>query len=89
MPVISLGLNAYAARQAAIYEGIARSFHSLWAPATKKLNISIEWPKELEKTNSTRKIADTVSSSALRSIPPTRQVGEVDEDYDDEQGWFL
>ncbi|KAI0055075.1 hypothetical protein BV25DRAFT_1816134 [Artomyces pyxidatus] len=41
---IERGLNAYARRQAAMYRGLAASFHRLWAPKVDAFGLSVEWP---------------------------------------------
>ncbi|KZV59216.1 hypothetical protein PENSPDRAFT_549932, partial [Peniophora sp. CONT] len=42
-PSIRRGLDAYAARQAAMYEGIARSFYDLWRPTVEDLKLTVDW----------------------------------------------
>jgi hypothetical protein len=41
------GLDAYAHRQANVYESLAISFVNLWSPELRKNNISVDWPSEL------------------------------------------
>src|SRR5437016_2381511 len=41
------GLLAYAAKQAHIFEEMARHFAALWRPELARVNIDTEWPKDL------------------------------------------
>jgi hypothetical protein len=69
---IQRGLNAFASRQAAIREGLARSFYALWSPALEKLEIAIEWPQLLKNAALTRSTAGVVEDDAVAAIDPVR-----------------
>ncbi|KAF7967413.1 hypothetical protein HWV62_34385 [Athelia sp. TMB] len=45
-PDITRGLNAYAAKQAALVTALGHYFASKWMPIHKKHNIKVEWPIE-------------------------------------------
>ncbi|KZV68900.1 hypothetical protein PENSPDRAFT_581762 [Peniophora sp. CONT] len=80
----SRALDAYAARQAAINEGIARGFYELWEPGCKRLNVHVEWPEELSR-NSRRRVDDAVSVAALRTVRGTQQAtAEADAEVGDD-----
>lgn len=66
---IERGLDAYASRQSATYEGLARAFYDIWAPLTKTYDLEVDWPAELLAQSSTRHIRDVVDVAALRAIP--------------------
>jgi hypothetical protein len=66
MPLsVCRGLDAYAARQSAIYEGIAQSFYKSWEPVIKKLGLTIEWPSELSSSSLTASYHGIVDDAAL------------------------
>lgn len=44
---IRSGLKAYAARQAAVFGGLALQFATLWRPALGSMGMQVEWPAEL------------------------------------------
>lgn len=43
---IQMGLSAYAHRQCALMQNLARSFASLWLPVLSKANLPADWPAE-------------------------------------------
>lgn len=43
---IQIGLSAYAYRQCALMQDLARSFASLWHPVLSKANLPTDWPAE-------------------------------------------
>lgn len=75
----SRALDAYAARQSAIHEGIARGFHELWAPACTRLKVQVDWPEEL-LLDSGRRVGDAVTVAALRVVRSTPATLETDAD---------
>ncbi|KZV60537.1 hypothetical protein PENSPDRAFT_593941 [Peniophora sp. CONT] len=60
------GLDTRAARQAAIYRGLARSFFDIWKPLVEELKLSVEWPAELLASPAPAD-ADLVDAAAIRA----------------------
>lgn len=56
---VQSGANAYAERQALVFEGLARKFVNRWRPVIIKQGLSLRWPKSI----------DTVIAS-LSTSPP-------------------
>jgi hypothetical protein len=62
------GLDAFASRQSAIYEGLARSFYSLWKPTVDQLNLRVTWPSSITTIPTNHKIDDLIDRSTLANI---------------------
>ena len=60
------GVSAFAARQAAIREGLAVSFYKLWLPIVTSHSLSVSWPSELESISS--QSISTVDSTAIANL---------------------
>ena len=57
-PATRRGINAYAAKQAALVVGMAKSFAKQWYPMLMKHNMPIDWPVEFLPTLSDTTMTD-------------------------------
>jgi hypothetical protein len=65
---IRRGLDAFASRQSAIYEGLARSFYSLWKPTVEQLDLHVNWPLSIIAVPTNHKIDGLIDGSTLANI---------------------
>jgi hypothetical protein len=66
------GLDSFASRQSAVYEGLAYSFYSMWRSTVQQLGLAVDWPSSIVSVPPSTMSDGLVDKAVLASIPNFR-----------------